>query len=110
MPAEHLSPEMARRHTRVVQVVMHVALVRAGQRAALGVESKRPVAAALLASVALAHLAALGLVQLLERGQVVAAVAFAAILGAGDAEALGGAVVDARRVADQTELREDLAA
>lgn len=75
--------------------------------AALGVDGQRPVTTTLVGVVALASHAALGLIQLLNLGKLVAAVAFAAILGTGNAEALGAAVGDTSGVVDAAEVSAD---
>lgn len=97
-------------HVVVVDMTTVVALlvnVTGRDLAALGVDGQRPVTAALVGVVTLASHAALGLVQLLDLGELVAAVAFAAILGTGNAETLGTAVRNAGGVVDPSEVGTD---
>lgn len=75
--------------------------------AALGVDGQSPVTTALVGVVAIAGHTALGVIQLLNLGKLVAAVAFAAILSASDAEALGAAVSNTSGIVDPAEVGAD---
>ena len=97
-------------HVVVVNMATAVAVVMnitGRDLAVLAVDGQSPVATALVGVVALASHAALGLVQLLDLGELVAAVAFAAILGTSDAEALRTAMRDTSGVVDSAKIGAD---